>query len=142
VGSVTAAPYTFSYNTRLLANGAKVITAKAYDSWNNVSTSAPVNVTFDNDFTAPTSSVISPASGASVSGVVPVTCAASDDRGVVSKVEIYTGSTLRGTVTAEPYTVSWDTTKVTTGTWSLRCRAFDPAGNSAYSPTISVTVTR
>jgi subtilisin family serine protease len=142
VGSVTAAPYTFSYNTRLLGNGAKVITAKAYDSWNNVSTSAPVNVTFDNDFTAPTSSVISPASGASVSGVVPVTCAASDDRGVVSKVEIYTGSTLRGTVTAEPYTVSWDTTKVTTGTWSLRCRAFDPAGNSAYSPTISVTVTR
>jgi subtilisin family serine protease len=142
VGSVTTAPYTFSYNTRLQANGAKVITVKAYDSWNNVSTSAPVNVTFDNDLTAPTSSVTSPASGATVSGVVPVTCAASDDRGAVSKVEIYTGSTLRGTVTAAPYTVSWDTTRVTTGTWSLRCRAFDAAGNSAYSPTISVTVTR
>jgi hypothetical protein len=142
VGSVTTAPYTFSYNTRLQANGAKVITVKAYDSWNNVSTSAPVNVTFDNDLTAPTSSVTSPASGATVSGVVPVTCAASDDRGVVTKVEVFTGSTLRGTVTAEPYTVSWDTTRVTTGTYSLRCRAFDAAGNSAYSPTISVTVTR
>jgi subtilisin family serine protease len=142
VGTVTSAPYTYSYNTRLQANGAKVITAKAYDTWNNVSTSAPVNVTFDNDLTAPTSSVISPASGSTVSGVVQVTCAASDNLGVVSKVEIYTGSTLRGTVMAEPYSVSWDTTKSSAGTWPLKCRAFDPAGNSAYSPTISVTVIR
>jgi len=142
LATVTTAPYTYNYNTRLLANGAKVITAKAYDTWNNVSTSAPVNVTFDNDFTAPTSSVSSPASGSTVSGVVQVTCAASDNWGTVSKVEIYTGSSLVGTVLAEPFSVNWDTAKVTTGTWNLKCRAFDPAGNSAYSPLISVTVTR
>ena len=40
----TSAPYACSYNTRNLPNGAKVITAKAYDSLNNVGTSAPVNV--------------------------------------------------------------------------------------------------
>ncbi|HVG58850.1 MAG TPA: Ig-like domain-containing protein, partial [Hyalangium sp.] len=142
VATVTAAPYTYSYNTRLQANGAKVITAKAFDTWNNVSTSAAVNVTFDNDLTAPTSSVISPASGSTVSGTVQVTCAASDNLGVISKVEIYTGTMLRGTFMEEPYTVSWDTTKVSTGNWTLKCRAFDPAGNSAYSPTIPVTVVR
>ena len=142
VGTVTSAPYTYNYNTRLQANGAKVITAKAFDTWNNVSTSAAVNVTFDNDLTAPTSSVISPASGSTVSGTVQVTCAASDNLGVISKVEIYTGTMLRGTFMEEPYTVSWDTTKVSTGNWTLKCRAFDPAGNSAYSPTIPVTVVR
>ena len=89
VGTDTSAPYTYGYNTRLQTNGAKVITAKAYASWNNASTSAPVNVTFNNDLTAPTSSVTSPASGATVSGIVQVTCAASDDWGVVSKVELW-----------------------------------------------------
>jgi subtilisin family serine protease len=142
VGTVTSAPYTYSYNTRLLANGARVITAKAYDAWNNVSTSAPVNVTFDNDFTAPTSSVTSPASGSTVSGVVQITCAASDNWGAISKVEIYTNTTLKGTVTAEPYSVSWNTAQSSTGTWQLKCRAFDLAGNSAYSPSIPVTVIR
>ncbi|KFE60805.1 Ig-like domain-containing protein [Hyalangium minutum] len=142
LATVTTAPYTYSYNTRLLANGAKVLTAKAYDAWNNVTTSAAVNVTFDNDFTAPTASVTSPANGATVSGVVPITCAASDNWGVISKVEIYTNSTLLGTVTTAPYTVNWDTTKAVTTNWPVRCRAFDPAGNSAYSPSVTVTVTR
>ena len=143
VATVTTAPYTYSYNTRLqTTNGAKVLTAKAYDTWNNVTTSAAVNVTFDNDFTAPTSAVTSPTAGSSVSGVVQVTCSASDNWGVISKVEIYTNSTVLSTVTSAPYTASWDTTKAATGNWPLKCRAFDPAGNSAYSALTSVTVTR
>jgi len=63
LGTDTSAPYSFSYNTRSLPNGAKVLTAKAYDTLNNLGTSAPVNVTFDNDFTVPTTSITSPGSG-------------------------------------------------------------------------------
>jgi subtilisin family serine protease len=142
VGTVTSAPFNFSYNTRLQANGAKVITAKAYDTFNNVTTSAAVNVTFDNDFTAPSTALISPTGGSSVSGVYELAANATDDRGVIARVDFYLGATLLGTATTAPYTFSWDTTKVATGNYSLRTRAWDEAGNSAYSSYVSVTVTR
>jgi hypothetical protein len=142
VGTSTTAPYSYSYNSRLQSNGVKTVSARASDTAGNTSSTAAVSVTFSNDFTAPTAAVTSPASGSTVSGVVQVTCAASDNWGVISKVDFYRSSTLIGTTAAEPFSMSWDTATVPTGTSQLRCRAFDPAGNSAYSPFISVTVTR
>ncbi len=142
VGVDTSEPYTFSYNTRLQANGAKVITAKAQDSLGNVGTSEPANVTFDNDLTTPNTAVTSPTSGSTVSGVVRIDASASDDRGVVTKVEFYVGSTLLGSDTTEPFSWNWDTTKSPTGTNNLKTRAFDPAGNSKYSALVPVTVIR
>jgi len=142
VGTATTAPYSFSYNTRSLPNGAKVLTAKAYDTLNNVGTSAPVNVTFDNDLTAPTTSITSPAAGSTVSGVVQINAIASDDRGTLSKVEFYQGSLLLGTATAAPYSWAWDTTKASIGNQVLKTRAWDAAGNSAYSTAVTVSVTR
>ncbi|WP_169787002.1 Ig-like domain-containing protein [Hyalangium minutum] len=142
VGTATTAPYSFSYNTRLLVNGSKVLTAKAYDTLNNIGTSAPVNVIFDNDLTPPTTSITSPASGSTVTGVVQIDAIASDDRGTITKVEFYQGSLLLGSVTTAPYTWSWDTTKVSIGNTTLRSRAYDGAGNSVYSTAVTVTVTR
>jgi uncharacterized membrane protein YtjA (UPF0391 family) len=142
IGTDTSAPFSISYNTRLLANGAKSITARAYDAWNNLTTSAAVNVTFDNDFTAPTSAITSPTTGSTVSGVVQLEATATDNWGTVSKVDFYMGSTLLGTDTTAPFTWSWDTTKVATGTYTLKPRAWDPAGNSAYGTSVQVTVTR
>ena len=142
LGSDTTAPYSLSYNSRNQANGVKSITAKAYDAVGNVGISAPVSVTFDNDLTAPTVSVTSPTAGSTVSGVVQIDCAASDDRGVVSKVEFYAGSTLLGTDTTAPFSWSWDTSKSVTGSLGVKCRAFDPVNNAAMSATVQVTVTR
>ncbi|HEX8698891.1 MAG TPA: kelch repeat-containing protein [Myxococcaceae bacterium] len=142
VGSDTTAPFSFSYNTRSQANGAKVLTAKAYDTLNNVGTSAPVNVTFDNDLTPPTTSIASPTSGATLSGVVQIDAIASDDRGTLTKVEFFQGSTLLGTDTTAPYSWTWDTTKAPIGNHTLKTRAWDAAGNSAYSANVTVTVTR
>jgi N-acetylneuraminic acid mutarotase len=142
VGTDTTAPYSFSYNTRLMTNGSRVITAKATDGANNVGTSAPVSVTFNNDLTAPTTSITSPAGGSTLSGVVQINATASDDRGTVTKVDFYRGTTLLGTVTAAPYTWSWDTTTVPIGNHTLKTRAWDAAGNSAYSANVTVTVTR
>ncbi|MBN1203581.1 MAG: S8 family serine peptidase, partial [Myxococcaceae bacterium] len=81
VGSDTTAPYSYSYNTRLQANGAYVISAKAYDALGNVGTSDPVNVTFDNDFTPPTAAVTSPSEGETLTGTVTFTATASDAAG-------------------------------------------------------------
>jgi uncharacterized membrane protein len=44
----TTSPYTFSWNTTTVANGAHTIFSKAYDAANNVGTSATVNVTVSN----------------------------------------------------------------------------------------------
>jgi Bacterial Ig domain len=142
VGTDTSAPYSFSYNTRSLPNGAKVLTAKAYDTWNNVGTSAPVNVTFDNDFTAPTTSITSPASGSTVTGVVQIDAIADDDRGTITKVDFYQGSVLLGSRTTAPYNWAWDSTRLPTGSITLKTRAWDAAGNSAYSTAVTVTVAR
>jgi subtilisin family serine protease len=142
VGSDTTAPYSFSLNTRTIANGAKAITAKAFDAAANTTVSAPVNVTIDNDMTGPTCNMTSPANGATVSGVVTMTATASDDRGVVTKVDFFVGSTLLGTDTTAPYTWSWDTSKIATGTYVLKVRGWDPALNTAYSSNVTVTVTR
>jgi N-acetylneuraminic acid mutarotase len=142
LGSATTAPYALSYNTRGFPNGAKVLTAKAYDTLNNVGTSAPVNVTFSNDLTVPVTSITSPTSGSTLSGVVQIEATASDDQGTIAKVDFYQGALLLGTDTTAPYTWSWDTTKASTGNQTLKSRAWDAAGNSAYSPAVTVSVTR
>jgi hypothetical protein len=142
VGIDTTEPYSYSYNTRLLPNGAKVLTAKAYDAANNVATSAAVNVTFDNDFIAPVTSLTSPSGGSTVSGVVQLDASASDDRGTITQVDFYRGTVLLGTDTSAPYSWSWDTTAAPLGTNTLRTRAWDAAGNSAYSTNVAITVTR
>ncbi|HEX8699924.1 MAG TPA: Ig-like domain-containing protein [Myxococcaceae bacterium] len=142
VGTDSTAPYSFSYNTRLLSNGAKALTAKAYDGLNNAGTSVAVNVTFDNDLTVPATSITSPASGATVSGVVQINAIASDDRGTIAKVDFFQGSLLLGSVTEAPYTWAWDTAKASIGNQTLKTRAWDAAGNSAYSTAVTVSVTR
>jgi hypothetical protein len=48
VGTDAASPYSLSWNTAALADGPAVITARAYDTSNNSTTSAGVTVTVDN----------------------------------------------------------------------------------------------
>ncbi len=48
LGTATAAPYSFSWNTTAVANGTYALTTKAYDAANNVGTSATVSVTVNN----------------------------------------------------------------------------------------------
>ena len=140
-GTDTTAPYTFNYNTRILPSGPKVLTARAYDAAGNMGVSQSVNVTFDNDLSAPTTSLTSPAAGSTLTGVAVLEAVASDDRGV-SRVDFYAGSVLLGSDTTAPYSWNWDTTKNAVGTYTLKTRAFDAAGNSAYSAGVSVTVAR
>jgi hypothetical protein len=91
------------------------------------------------DTTAPTTSITSPGSGATVSGTTTVSATASDNVGV-SRVELYVDGSLAGTDPSSPYSFSWNTTTVANGGHSLQTRAFDAAGNSGSSTTVSVTV--
>jgi len=91
------------------------------------------------DTTPPTTSITSPANGATVSGTITVSANASDNVGV-SRVELFVDGSLVGTDTSSPYSFSWNTTSVSDGSHGLQTRAYDAAGNSGSSSTVNVTV--
>ena len=63
---------------------------------------------------------------------------ASDSDGTIAKVDFYAGTTLLGTATAAPYTLTWS--GVGTGTYTLTAVATDNAGATTTSSAVSVTV--
>jgi len=138
-GSDTSTPYTSSWNTASLAAGTYTLTSRAYDAAGNVGQSGAVTVTVVNDTTAPTVSLTSPASGATLSGTVAVTASASDNVGV-SRVEFYANGTLLSASNVAPYSYSWNTAAVSNGSYTLSARAYDSAGNVRNSSAVSVVV--
>ena len=88
----------------------------------------------------PTVSLTSPASGATYTAPASIAIAASaaDSDGTVSRVDFYRASTLIGTDTTSPYTVTWS--GVPAGTYSLTARATDNSGATRTSAAVSVTV--
>jgi len=91
------------------------------------------------DTTPPTSSITSPAAGATVSGTVSIQANASDNVGV-TRVDFLVDGALLSSDTTAPYSASWTTTAVANGTHSLTARAFDAANNQKTSAAVSVTV--
>jgi len=141
--TLTSSPYTYAWSTSGVTLGAHTIVAKAYDSFNNVATSATTNVTLA-DQTAPTTSITAPSAGTTVHGTVTVNANATDNTGGtgVSKVELYVDGALNATDTASPYTFSWNSTAATNASHSLTVKAYDGAtpANVATSAAVSVTV--
>lgn len=90
---------------------------------------------------APTVSLTAPTSGSSVASgtAITVSATAADSDGTISKVEFYDGTTLIGTDTTAPYSISWSGAAV--GAHSLTAKATDNAGAVTTSGTVSLTVT-
>jgi subtilisin family serine protease len=141
IGTALASPFELYWNTRNVPNGSHTLTARARDRSGNVATSQPVTVTTDNDLAPPTVSITAPATGATVMGTVTLVASASDDRGPMW-VEFFSGGRKIGTTYANNYSTSWNTAAEPTGVHYLTARAFDAAGNSATSQTVTVTVVR
>ena len=117
------------------------------DNLGNTAYSTGITVTVDN--TPPATAVIVPATGATLSGTgahLDATASASSGVGINSVQFVLTGGSYNKTVlgTATP-TLSgelfaWNTTTVLNGTYTLQSLATDAAGNTAYSPGITITV--
>ncbi len=88
----------------------------------------------------PSVSLSAPANGATypAATTIPVSATAADADGTVARVEFYAGSTLIGTDTSSPYSVSWQ--NVAAGVYTLKAVAWDNADASTTSATRSVTV--
>ena len=142
VATLTTSPYTSNWNTSSVATGAHTLTAKAYDAAGNSTTSASRAVTVAaTDTTPPAVSLTAPAAGAVVSGTVTWSATASDNVGV-TKVELRDGATVVATLTASPYTFSWNTSSIATGAHTLTAKAYDAAGNSTTSASRAITIDR
>ncbi len=139
----TTTPATFSWDTKLYANGSYTLLVKAYDTAGNVGTSAPQSVSVQNtvaDVTAPTTATITaPASGGTVSGVVSVNVSASDNVSVTG-VEWYLDGVLAGSSATTTSVFSWNTAEYPNGPCTLQARAYDAAGNVGASTIVNVTV--
>jgi glutamine amidotransferase PdxT len=139
---VTTAPYTVSWNTTTIADGTHTLAAKGRDAAGNTTTSTAVTVTVQNnppDTQSPTVSLTAPAAG-NVAGTVTVSASASDNVGVVGVQFLLNGANLGTEDLATPYSISWNTTTVANGTYTLTARARDAAGNTTTSAGVSVTV--
>ena len=129
-----------------MPGGTYTLQSLATDGAGNTTYSAPITVTVDN--TPPTTSVLVPATGASVNGTsATLDASASASYGVGVSVQfVLTGGSYNKTVigtatpTAYGYILSWNSKSVVDGTYTLQSLATDAAGNTTYSAGITIKV--
>ena len=129
------APYAYTWTN--VPAGSYTLRAEATDNNGGIASST-IGITVN---APPTVTLTAPTGGATFTMPATITMEASagDADDTVSKVEFYTGTTLRGTDTASPYTCAW--TPTTVGPYSLTARAFDTRGGIITSVPVSVTIT-
>lgn len=140
----TTAPYTASWNSTTVGNGAHTITAKATDDVGNTTTSTAVPVTVDNT-APPTGSLTAPAAGATVSGTsVTLSASASDDAGVAKVEFLIDGDRVGAPDTTAPYSVQWNTldplARIFDGSHELTAAITDTSGQTTVTAARTVTL--
>jgi Bacterial Ig-like domain/Bacterial Ig domain/Calcineurin-like phosphoesterase len=122
-----------------LSNGSHTFQVRATDTVGNTDSTA-ASRTWTVDTIAPAGvAITAPTNNASVTGQVTISASASDNVGVVS-VSFYVDGQLFDTDTSAPFSITWNTNKVSKTTHTLYVRAVDAAGNTTQSATITVTV--
>lgn len=132
--------------------GVYKVTSVTFGTWpSSFGTSALTNAAYSLYATAnsgagaetipPTVSIITPASGASISGAKTISAIAADNASVPS-VQFQIDSTNMGAlITAPPYNYSWNTALHNNGSHTLTAIARDASGNQAISAPVTVTIT-
>jgi hypothetical protein len=137
--SDSTVPYSVAWND--VRAGTYQLTAVARDNDGATKTSSTVTLTVNSGTNqAPSVSISSPASGSSFTAPanIPIQAAASDSDGRVTRVEFYRGTTLIGSDSTSPYSVTWSSAPA--GTYTLTAKAFDEDGASRTSAGSSITV--
>ena len=134
-----------SWNSTTVPNGTYTLQSDASDGAGYQGVSTGITVVVNNP--PPTTSVLIPSSGASVSGTQVILDASGSVNVGVTKVEFHlTGGSLNNaliataTLTYYGWLASWNSTTVPDGTYTLQSEASDGGGNQGVSPAISVTV--
>jgi len=130
--SWSTAPFT-------LVPGTNTVVMTARDAAGNTSTDV-LSINYTSPNAPPTVSLTAPTNGATFTSpaTVTISATASDTDGTVSSVSFYAGSTLVGSDTTSPYSVTWNA--AATGTFALTAVAQDNSGNTTTSSSRSVTI--
>jgi len=139
VATDTTSPFTVNWGP--VPAGTYNLYAIATDDKGATATSGTVTITVSNSTNQPpTATITSPANGASFVAPANITinASASDSNGSVTRVDFLRGSTLIGSDTTAPYTVTWSS--VPAGTYPLTAVAYDNGGASTASAAVTVTV--
>lgn len=94
------------------------------------------------DTTPPTILIVSPASGQTVSGTVPLVCRADDElggSGIAGVLWQVDGFDAGPEVVSPPYTFMWNATPYTKGPHTIKAFARDKAGNRTVSAPVTIT---
>lgn len=154
VGTDTAAPYGFSWDSAQVPDGGAKLTAYAYDAAGNAA-SHSVNVTVANavveepvaeepvvertsDVVAPVAAIGSPGDGSVISGNVAISGSATDDVGVTLLRLSIDGKQV-ATVVGSSISYRLNTKKLSAGSHTITLEAVDAAGNVGSH---SIRVTR
>ena len=92
------------------------------------------------DTTPPSISIVTPTAGQTLAGAVTLSASASDNVGVVGVQFLLNGTAIGAEVTAAPYNLTWSSTTVSNGSYTIAAQARDAAGNRATSAAIAVAV--
>jgi chitodextrinase len=126
VGTATAAPYTFSWNSTTVPDGPHTLKSRAYDTAGNTTDSEPISITTLNaDTTPPSPPTDLIATATSATSVGLTWSAATDDNGVTTYL-VYRDGTQVGTSTSTTYSDT-NLTQLTAYTYTVY--ATDGAGN-------------
>ncbi len=140
--------YLFNWNTTSVPGGTYTLQSLVTDNDGNTAYSTGTTITVDN--TPPATAVLIPSNGAHLKGTAAAVldASASASFGVqITKVQfVLTGRSYNKSVigTATPtvygWVFVWNSTLVHNGKYTLQSLATDAAGNTAYSPGISIKV--
>lgn len=139
IGSDPTSPYSVAWSN--VAAGSYTLTAVATDADGATTTSAARSITVTAPANQPPSvSLSAPADGATFTApaTITVSATASDPDGTIARVDFYQGSTLMGSDTTSPYSITWS--NVAAASYSLTAVATDNAGATTTSAARGITV--
>ncbi|WP_338771176.1 Ig-like domain-containing protein [Massilia sp. METH4] len=142
LAALTTAPYTYAWTN--VAAGTYSIQAVAEDNLGATGYSSTYNfvVTAATANTAPTVTLQSPASGTVIDSPLPTTlsmsASASDSDGTIKNLQFFVNGTAVSTLTAPPYSASFNVTAA--GTYTIQVKATDDDNAVGSSATATVTV--
>lgn len=132
--AVVAAPYQTSWSTSAYAEGLYDLRVITTDRAGGVRTSTTIG-SVRVDRTQPIGAITAPVAGANVRSTAVAVTATATDTGGVAKVQFQyspTGTTIWSNLntadTTSPYSVSWNTTLIASGTYDIRAVITDKAG--------------
>jgi peptidoglycan/xylan/chitin deacetylase (PgdA/CDA1 family) len=130
-GNIYTSPFEFTVDTT---------TAVKYRAFDNAGNAGPLNTQVIRvDTSAPPKvTLTSPESGATVSGTTQIDASAND--AAIASVEFLVDDQSLETVSAPPFSVSWDSRSVSDGSHTLKVRGLDADGDEIDSDSVTVTV--